>query len=245
MNNEPLTIPTHIAIIMDGNRRWARAHNLPILEGHRRVVNDVMETLVEHAADRGVEYITFWAWSTENWQRDKVEVAGIMKLFRHVIADRWAKLHEKGVRIRTIGDLSQFEPAIKEPLQKIVEQTKNNKRITAVFALNYGGRDEIVRAINKYVHTPPVPSPNLGEGQGEVRGNITEEEFSELLDTKGIPDPELIIRTGGAQRTSGFLLWQSEYSEWYFPTWYMPEFTPEKLDEAIEEFNNRQRRFGR
>ncbi len=98
-------IPKHIAIVMDGNRRWAKAHHLPILEGHRRVVNDIMETLVEHAANRGVQYITFWAWSTENWQRDKREVAGIMKLFKHVIARRWAKLHEKGVRIRTIGDI--------------------------------------------------------------------------------------------------------------------------------------------
>lgn len=221
-------MPKHIAIIMDGNRRWAREHNLPVLEGHRRVADDILEPLIEYASDLGVSYITFWAWSTENWQRDKREVAGIMKIFKHVIAKRWARLHEKGVRIRTIGDISQFDPSIKDGLEKVVEKSKNNTRITAIFALNYGGRDEVLRAIRKAQKT-----------------DLTEEEFSKLLDTNGIPDPELIIRTGGEQRLSGFLLWQSEYSELYFPSWYMPEFTPERLDEALEEFEKRQRRFGK
>lgn len=222
-------IPVHVAVIMDGNRRWASEHNLPILEGHRRVANEILEPLIEYAAKRGVKYMTFWAWSTENWQRDKKEVEGIMKLFGEVIKRRWQKLHEKGVRVCVIGDISKFAPHIKDALEKVVEQTKNNKTITAIFALNYGGRDEILRATKKI----------------NKLNNVTIQQFNNLLDTAGIPDPDVIVRTGGQQRLSGFLPWQSVYSELYFPTWYMPEFTPEKLEEVIEEFSKRQRRFGR
>lgn len=229
--NMGINIPQHIAVIMDGNRRWAREHGLPILEGHRRVADKILEPLIEHAAKRGVKYITFWAFSTENWERSRQEVRGIMTIFRHVIKKRWARLHEKGVRIRVIGDLSKFPVDIKKALEDVVEQTKNNTKITAVFALNYGGRDEIIRAIKKVIR--------------DKRKVISEKEFSNYLDTSGIPDPELIIRTGGEQRLSGFLLWQSEYSELYFPAWYMPDFTPERLDEAIEEFQKRKRRFGK
>ncbi len=225
MNN----IPQHIAIIMDGNRRWAREHGLPILEGHRRVADKVIEPLIEYAAKRGVKYMTFWAFSTENWQRSAQEVRGIMAIFRHVIKKRWARLHEKGVRVLVIGDLSKFPQDIQKALDDVVGQTKNNTTITAVFALNYGGRDEIVRAIRKLLSN----------------SELNEETLASLLDTSGIPDPELIIRTGGEQRLSGFLLWQSEYSELYFPTWYMPDFTSERLDEAIDEFGKRKRRLGR
>lgn len=221
-------VPQHIAVMMDGNRRWAREHGLPILEGHRRVADKILEPLIEYAAKRGVKYITFWAFSTENWQRSAQEVRGIMTIFRHVIKKRWARLHEKGVRVRVIGDLSRFPSDIKRALENVVEQTKNNTAITAVFALNYGGRDEIIRAMNK-----------------AISYQLNAESFSKLLDTSGIPDPELIIRTGGEQRLSGFLLWQSEYSEFYFPSWYMPEFTTGRLDEAIVEFQNRTRRLGR
>lgn len=228
-----MNIPTHIAIIMDGNRRWAKEHHLPELMGHRRVADDILEPLIEHGAKRGVAYMTFWAWSTENWKRKEQEVQGIMDIFRHVIANNWKRLSEKGVRIRTIGDLSKFPQDIQESLSRVVEETKTNKRITTVFALNYGGRDEIVRAINKRCQTSAISH------------QITENEFMKFLDTKDIPDPELIIRTGGEQRLSGFFLWQSQYSELYFPSCYMPDFTSDKLDEAIEEFNNRKRRFGK
>lgn len=221
-------IPTHIAVIMDGDRRWARERGLPVLEGHRRVADKILEPLIEYAAKRGVKFMTFWAWSTENWQRDKKEVEGMMRLFRHVIKRRSQRLHEKGVRVKVIGDTSKFPIDITKALDDVVEQTKNNTVITAVFALNYGGRDEILRAMNKVISY-----------------QLTTESFSHYLDTSGIPDPELIIRTGGEQRLSGFLLWQSEYSELYFPSWYMPDFTPEHLDEAIEEFQNRTRRLGK
>ncbi len=217
-------IPQHIAIIMDGNRRWAKQHGLPALAGHKKVANEILEPLIEYAADCGVKYLTFWAWSTENWARDKREVEGIMRIFRDVIGRQWQRLHEKGVRIKVIGDILKFSQDIQDALGKVVAQTKDNKKITAVFALNYGGRDELLRAIKKAT---------------------SEKEFEQFLDTKGIPDPDMIVRTGGEQRLSGFLPWQSVYSELYFPTWYMPEFTQEKLDEVLEEFNRRSRRFGK
>jgi undecaprenyl diphosphate synthase len=225
-----MNIPTHIAVMMDGNRRWATEHGLPILEGHRKVADEILEPLIEHAAKCGVKYITFWAFSTENWNRSEKEVQGIMAIFRQVIGKRWQRLHEKGVKIKVIGNISKFPDDIAKALEKVVEQTKDNTKITTVFALNYGGRDEMIRAMKKMQMT---------------NEKITEETFSNTLDTKGIPDPEMIVRTGGEQRLSGFLLWQSEYSELYFPSWYMPEFTPEKLNEVIMEYQKRNRRFGK
>jgi undecaprenyl diphosphate synthase len=223
------TIPTHIAIIMDGNRRWARAHKLPILEGHRRVANEVLEKLVEHAAARGIRHMTFWAFSTENWNRAADEVKGIMTILKKSIGYFGKRMHEKGVRLLIIGDLSRLDAGLRHSIEDVVEKTRHNTRITVTIALNYGGRDELVRAMCK------TSDPKV----------MTEETFSQLLDTAGIPDPDLLIRTGGEQRLSGFLPWQSVYSELYFPAWYMPDFTPERLDEAIEEFARRQRRFGK
>jgi len=224
-----MNIPKHIAVIMDGNRRWAKERNLPILEGHRKVADDILEPLIEYGAEKGVQYMTFWAFSTENWKRSEKEVNGMMTIFRQVIRKRWQKLHEKGVRIQVIGDISKFPHDIHEALIKVIAQTKENKKITVIFALNYGGRDEILRAVKTSENT----------------STIDENAFSMLLDTKGIPDPEIIVRTGGEQRLSGFLLWQSQYSELYFPSWYMPEFTKEKLDEVLSEYGKRNRRFGK
>jgi len=218
------TIPIHIAIIMDGNRRWARAHKLPVLEGHRRVANVVLERLVEHAAERGITFITFWAFSTENWNRAQDEVKGIMQILAQGVGYFGKRMEEKGVKLQMIGDLSRLDPKLQKSIARVVENTKENKRITLIIALNYGGRDEIRRAVRK------VKNKN---------------DFEKYLDTAGIPDPDLIIRTGGQQRLSGFLPWQAVYSELYFPPWYMPDFTPERLDEAIEEFARRQRRFGK
>lgn len=236
MNNET-TVPQHIAIIMDGNRRWAREHGLPVLEGHRRVTDVILEPLIECAAKKGVKYMTFWAWSTENWKRDEKEVTGIMKLFKNVISRRLGKLHEKGVRVQVIGDISSFDPMIREGLNNVVEKTKNNTTITVIFALNYGGRDELLRAFKKFAREYPISNTQYL--------NIEQKQFSNYLDTAGTPDPEIIVRTGGEQRLSGFFLWQSEYSELYFPTWYMPEFTEEKLDEVLLEYASRKRRFGK
>lgn len=221
--------PTHIAIIMDGNRRWAREHKLPVLEGHRRVANHVLEKLVEHAAKLGVPYITFWAFSTENWGRAESEVKGIMGILAQSIKPFGKRMTEKGVRLLVIGDLTRIDPTLRKGIADVVEKTKSNTQITVTIALNYGGRDEMVRAMRK------IAQPRI----------VTEESFSSLLDTAGTPDPDFIIRTGGEQRLSGFLLWQSEYSELYFPEFLMPDFTPEKLDEAINEFAERKRRFGK
>jgi undecaprenyl diphosphate synthase len=228
-----MNIPKHIAVIMDGNRRWAKERGLTTLEGHKKVADEILEPLIEHAATLGVSYMTFWAWSTENWRRDIGEVRGIMQLFRRVIQKKWQRLHEKGVRIRVIGNIEKFPADIKNSLEKVIEQTKNNNKITAVFALNYGGRDEVIRAINKWYRS------------AENNESIKIDQFNKYLDTTGIPDPELIIRPGGEQRLSGFLLWQSEYSELMFPDWYMPEFTTKRLDTVISEYVKRQRRFGR
>lgn len=218
---------------MDGNRRWAKAHHLPVLEGHRRVANIVLEKLVEHAADRGIQYITFWAFSTENWSRAKDEVKGIMTILKKSIGYFGKRMHEKGVQLRIIGDMTRFDKDLQNIMADVVTLTKDNKKITVTLALNYGGRDELLRAIN---------SARINEVTNE---RIDEKEFEKYLDTAGIPDPDMIVRTGGEQRLSGFLPWQGAYSELYFPTWFMPDFTEEKLDEVIEEFAHRSRRFGK
>lgn len=220
---------------MDGNRRWAKEHHLPILEGHRRVVDTILEPLIEHASDCGISYLTLWAWSTENWKRDSTEVQGIMNLLRYGFKTFGNRMHKKGIRIRIIGDTSQFDEDIQTLLSSYVEKTKENTKITVVFALNYGGRDEIIRAIHSMSQDPrsKIQDPK-----------ISEEYFSQFLDTAGIPDPDIIVRTGGEKRLSGFLLWQSQYSELFFEDWHMPDFIAEKLDEILSEFEHRQRRFG-
>lgn len=235
IRNSQFAIPTHIAIIMDGNRRWARAQGLPVLEGHRRVAGVVLEKLVEHAADCGIDYLTFWAFSTENWGREVAEVSGIMMLLRQGLKRFGQKMHKKGVRIRMIGDMTKFDGDIQKEVAALVDLTKHNERITVVFALNYGGRDELVRAVFSMIH----------DSQFTIQKGDIADTLEKHLDTKGIPDPDIIVRTGGEQRLSGFLPWQSVYSELYFPSWYMPDFSPVKLDEVIAEFGSRKRRFGK
>lgn len=235
-------VPQHLAVIMDGNRRWARERNLPVFEGHRRVANEILERLVERASFRGIKYLTLWAFSTENWHRPKVEVRGIMTLLRRSIDPFGKRMFQKGVRLRVIGDLSRFDGDLQKRISDVVEKTKNNTRITVVLALNYGGRNELLRAVRNLLIRP---IRQRADQPDQFVNKLTEEEFAKKLDTVDIPDPEIIVRTGGEQRLSGFLPWQSAYSEFYFPAWYMPEFTPEKLDEVIGEFNRRQRRFGK
>jgi len=241
-------IPRHVAIIMDGNRRWAKKRGLPTFMGHKRVVDGVLEPLVEHAADLGIEYLTFWTWSTENWNRSRFEVGAIMKLFRLALKKYGQKLVKKGARIRVIGNLEGFPKDIREGVEELVEESAKNKKITLVFALNYGGRDEILRAINKLLEDkskiPPTASQFRRAGKNQ-KLKITEKELEKYLDTVGMPDPDLIIRTGGEQRLSGFMPWQSVYSEFYFPETLMPDFASEELDRAIEEYQRRNRRFGK
>lgn len=226
-----MNIPSHIAIIMDGNRRWAKQNGKHILAGHKLVVDKVMEDLIEHASDLGISYVTLWAWSTENWKRTADEVKGVMFLFKHVLSRSVEKLNKKGVKIVVIGDTVGFSPDIQKGITKAIEKTKNNTKITVVLALNYGGRDEIIRAVNKLITNH--------------QSLITKTDFSQFLDTADIPDPDLIIRTGGDKRLSGFLLWQSEYAELYFTDVLMPDFGPLELDKALKEYALRKRRFGK
>lgn len=227
-------IPQHVAIIMDGNRRWAKKRDLPFLEGHRVAAEKVIEPLVEKAAKMGVSYLTLWALSTENWRRSKEEIGGLMAIARGLLSRSIEKLNEKGVRILTVGDVSKFPEDIQKGIKWGVEKTKNNKAITVVLAVNYGGRDEIIRAIKKLRDLLQVTSYKLHE-----------KNFSQFLDTAGIPDPDLMIRTGGEIRLSGFLLWQCQYAELYFTQVLFPDFSPKEFEKAILEFQKRKRRFGR
>lgn len=222
-------VPQHLGIIMDGNRRWARAHKLEVLKGHTYVADKVIQPLVEHCIKKRIKYITLWAFSTENWSRDREEVQGLMNLFRSAFTKNAAELHEKGVRLNTIGDLERFPKDLQRSITEWLAKTAENDKITVTFALNYGGRDEIVRAVN-----------NL-ELAGKV---VTADTLSAALDTAGMPDPDLIIRPGGEQRLSGFLPWQAVYAELYFTSVLMPDFTPAELDKALAEYAHRQRRFG-
>lgn len=226
-------LPQHVAIIMDGNRRWARQKGWNPIEGHKFVTDNVIEPLVEHCGDLGIKYLTLWAFSTENWERDKFELEALMKLFRYGLSSKADRLIAKGAQIRVLGELDKFPKDIAKASREMMEKSKHNDKIIVTFALNYGGRDEIVRAFNRY----------LAEHPGATE--IHEEDFPQYLDTAGIPDPDLIIRPGGQFRLSGFLPWQSVYSELYFSDVLMPDFNTEEFDKALEDYQARQRRFGR
>ncbi len=227
--NNNYKIPKHIAIIMDGNRRWARKRGLAALYGHDYVSDHVIEPLVDRCIEMGVKYLTLWAFSTENWQRDQREVEGLMQIFRKSFKKNAERLYLKGVRLQTIGEISRFPEDIQQSLHDWRKKTQVNDKITVTFALNYGGRDEIVRGIQK---------------SRVLNGSLSSDNFGEFLDTAGMPDPDLIIRPGGEFRLSGFLPWQSTYSELFFTEILMPDFSPAELDKAVGEYERRQRRFG-
>lgn len=226
-------IPKHVAIIMDGNRRWARKHRLKALAGHEKVAFKIIEPLIERCLELRITYFTLWAFSTENWERDKKEVTGILKIFRKGLRENVERFNEMGVRLKVLGDLSKFDKGIQKGVLKWVRSSRGNKKVTLSIAINYGGRDEILRAIRK------VQKKKIS------RKDLTEKNFDQFLDTAGIPDPDLIIRTGGAKRLSGFLPWQAVYTELYFTETLMPDFTPRKLDKAILDYSSRERRFGK
>lgn len=218
-------VPQHVAIIMDGNRRWAKQRGLAAIVGHRKVAQEMIERLTDFAIARGIKYLTLWAFSTENWERPTDEVDGIMSLFRESLQTQVEKLHRKNVRVAVIGDIGRFPEDIRQQVADFVEQTANNTAMTVVFALNYGGRDELRRAVR--------------------RGGV---DFEQHLDTKqmiDLPDPDLLIRPGGEQRLSGFLPWQTVYAELYFSEVLMPDFDEAELDKALVEYARRQRRFGK
>lgn len=231
-------IPQHVAIIMDGNRRWAKKQGLAIIKGHRKTANETIERLADQAIKSGIKFLTLWVFSTENWQRSQKEVLGIMNLFRETFTTISERLHKKGVRVHNIGDLSRFPNDIREGIEDWKKRTINNDRLIVTFALNYGGRDELLRAIRQMF------KQERGLLSEQINGALLEK----YLDTKkdlDLPDPDLIIRPGGEQRLSGYLPWQGVYSELYFCETLMPDFNELELQKALEDFASRQRRFGK
>lgn len=231
--------PKHVALIMDGNRRWAKEHNLPISQGHREGEKRILP-IIDLAIGMGIPYLTFWAFSTENWLREKKEVNFLLTFFRYVLNSRIDQYHRKNIRLMIIGDLKRFPVDIAKKSVNWMEKTKNNRKITVNIALNYGGRDEIIRAINRLHESSKI----IPIESGQI-SKIKKEDLENNLDTAGQPDPDLLIRTGGEQRLSGFLMWQAEYSELYFTDKYWPDFTPLEFEKAIEEYSRRVRRYGK
>jgi len=229
--NLPERIPVHVAIIMDGNGRWARARGLPRLAGHRAGTEN-LRRIIEACVEFGVKYLTIYAFSTENWGRPMDEVEGLMKIFDDVFDRELNELHKQGAQLRHVGRLEGVRSSMIEKIKRGVEKTKNNERLILNVAFNYGGRDEIVKVIQSIVESGVKPE------------EITPELIEQNLFTHGSPDPDLVIRTSGEMRTSNFLLWQTAYSEWYFPEVFWPDFGREQLLEAIQEYSQRERRFG-
>ena len=219
----------HIAIIMDGNRRWAKDRGLPSAIGHKKGV-DALKTTMRACDDFGIKYLTVYAFSTENWNRTPEEVNFLMDLLGQTLKNELKEMHENNVVISFIGDISKLSNKLQDILANAVETTKNNTGVNLQIAFNYGSRAEIVNAIQKVVDS------------GEK--NITEELISKNLYTANIPDPDLLVRTGGEMRVSNYLLWQIAYSEFIVIPEFWPEFNKEKLAQCVEEFNRRNRRFG-
>lgn len=230
-----MATPAHVAIIMDGNGRWAKARGLPRLAGHRAGVEALRNT-VRAAPELGIAYLTVYAFSSENWSRPKSEVSDLMGLLKIFIRRDLAELHQSGVRVRIIGDRVGLEPDIRSLLEEAETLTAANGALTLVIAFNYGGRDEIARAARRLAEA-------VSRGDLDA-GAITIDRFAAALDTAGIPDPELVIRTSGELRLSNFLLWQAAYSELVFLPCYWPDFSREHFVDALRAFAGRERRFG-
>jgi undecaprenyl diphosphate synthase len=227
----PPAVPLHVAVIMDGNGRWAAARGLPRVAGHREGAKAVRRT-IEAAIQHGVRYLTLFAFSSENWARPPAEVADLTFLLKHYLRSELAELHEQGVCLKTIGDRERFGDNLAAELSAAVEKTAGNRRLTLVMALSYGGRADIVEAARRAIAAGIAPA------------ELSEQKFGDLLSTGGIPDPDLLIRTSGEERISNFLLWQTAYSELFFTDVLWPDFGPEDFGRAVSEFATRERRFG-
>ena len=233
--NETLPPPRHIAIIMDGNGRWAQKRGLPRTAGHA-AGSETFRRIATYCKNIGVEYLTVYAFSTENWKRSEEEVDAIMELLERYLREAIADMDKNRVRFCFFGDLTRLSPELQEEARIAVERSKKYEGVQVNFCLNYGGRAEVVRAARQFAR-------DCAEGKCRPE-DLTEERFSDLMYSAGVPDPELVIRPGGELRTSNFLLWQSAYSEYYFTDVLWPDFGPEELDKAIAAFNRRNRRFG-
>ncbi len=232
----PDKLPQHIAIIMDGNGRWAKSHGKPRVFGHKNGVKSVRD-VTEAAAELGVKYLTLYAFSTENWSRPTLEVNALMGLLVDTISSEMATLNKNNIRLMAIGDLTGLPDRTRKSLIDAIEKTSNNTRMTLILALNYSARWEITEAAKKIAHAALNNNIDLNA--------FTSDDFKDFLSTKSIPDPELLIRTSGELRISNFLLWQIAYAELYFTSVLWPDFNKSHLYEAIVDFQNRERRFGK
>ncbi len=228
-------LPKHIAVIMDGNGRWAKERSMARLFGHRNGVRSVRE-VTESCAKLGVKFLTLYTFSTENWNRPQDEVSGLMSLLIQTVHSELNTLTKNNIRLITIGNLDPIPESTRKALEKAIEETRNNDRMTLILALNYSGRSEILQAVNHMAEDIK---------QGKLGTNISEEHFENYLFTKDIPDPELLIRTSGEYRISNFLLWQTAYTEFYFTDVLWPEFRENDLYRAIIDYQSRERRFGK
>jgi len=232
-DNKSIT-PAHVAVIMDGNGRWAKARGLPRTAGHKQGA-EAARKVVKNAAELGIQYITLFGFSSENWARPKSEIKDLMNLLRYYLRSETAELHKGGARLRVIGDRSALDGDIVTLIENAEELTRDNDKITAIIALNYGGRQDILSAVKR------LHDAHLGE---ELSIETIESQFPGFLMTQGIPDPDLMIRTSGETRISNFLLWQSAYTELYFTDVLWPDFDHQELADAIADFGKRDRRFG-
>lgn len=225
------SVPLHVAIIMDGNGRWAAAHGLPRVAGHREGAKAVRRT-IEAAVHEGVRYLTLFAFSSENWQRPPDEVQDLTFLLKHYLRSELDELHAQGVQLKVIGERERFGKTLAQELRAAEQKTADNKKLTLVLALSYGGRGEIVEAVRRAMLSGLNPE------------ELTEQQFSSFMYTAGIPDPDLVIRTSGEQRISNFLLWQLAYAEIWFTKSLWPDFYAEDFSAALEDYASRERRFG-
>lgn len=228
---EKSSLPVHIAIIMDGNGRWAQKRGLPRFEGHKAGVENIRR-VIKCLARYGIEFVTLYAFSTENWRRSKQEVSFLFRLLGRVIDKETQNFHKEGIKINLLGNLEGLSSSLQKKIHNALELTKDNKVMTLSIAFNYGGRAEILKAVTEIIKHRLSPE------------EISEEVFSRFLYTAGLPDPDLIIRTGGELRLSNFLLWQSAYSEYYSTMTYWPDFGEEEITKALAVYKQRQRRFG-
>ncbi|PLX96869.1 MAG: isoprenyl transferase [Desulfuromonas sp.] len=230
-----MALPEHIAIIMDGNGRWAQQRGLPRIAGHQQGVSTVRK-VVEECSRLGIGYLTLYAFSSENWARPDDEVQSLMSLLGQYLGTELPLLVEHQIRFRVIGDLEKLPQAIRESLNETIERTQHNRGLTLTLALSYGARDELLRAVK-------AVAEEVSCGKYFI-ADIDEERFSEHLDTKGTPDPDLLIRTSGEMRISNFLLWQMAYTELYFCSCFWPDFDAAELKAALDDYESRSRRFG-
>lgn len=228
-------IPNHVAIILDGNGRWAKKRNMPRNYGHIKG-SDNVENICKAADEFGIKYLTVYAFSTENWKRPKDEVNALMKLLRNYLKDCIKKANKNNMRVRVIGELGALDEDIRSAILKLHEVSEKNTGLNFTIALNYGARDEMIRAMKRVMEDAK---------EGKIKEeDLNEEMFANYLDTKGLPEPDLMIRTSGEQRLSNFLLWQLAYTEFYFTDVLWPDFDKEELWKAILYYNNRERRYG-